>query len=282
MLFRSQNNICTERCDVANWGAVYDHNLTSGNPRYTNGDSSDFTLKCDSPCIDSGVIIDGITDGYVGSAPDIGALEYGGHDWQRQVGHNFENPPTCKWSAVNLRYRNRVENPSFERIAALPDDPAYDPLECWTRFGPNTSTCEVVKSLTPSTLSPDLIRHAVAKQCLHSAKLSSGAGIYQVINGLTANTFYRVRGFIRTDALAEGRIGVKDYGGSDCYISSTAHDWSEITFTFKTGSSNTSATIYAYKPAEAWGYSYVDDFGLTEVPLGLTAMSNTVIQEKSE
>lgn len=277
-----QNNISTQRCDIANWGAVYDHNLTSGNPRYTNAEADDFTLRSDSPCIDAGIAIEGITDGYVGRAPDIGALEYGASDWQCQVGHNFANPPVCKWTTANLRYRNRVENPSFERISSFPNDPTFDRLDGWTKYGSDTSTGEVVKSLTSATLSPDLIRHAVAKQCRHSAKLSSGAGIYQVIYGLTPNTLYRVRGFMRTDALAEGRIGVRNYGGEDFYKSNSAHDWSEVTFTFKTGSNNTRAEIYAYKPAEAWGYTYVDDFGLTEVSEGSTATPNIVIQETIE
>lgn len=40
-----------------------------------------FRLRPDSPAIDHGAVIPGITDNYVGSAPDIGAYEYGGEDW---------------------------------------------------------------------------------------------------------------------------------------------------------------------------------------------------------
>jgi hypothetical protein len=42
----------------------------------------DFRLKAGSPCIDAGTVIPGITDGFKGSAPDIGAYEYGVVFWK--------------------------------------------------------------------------------------------------------------------------------------------------------------------------------------------------------
>ena len=42
----------------------------------------DFTLQPDSPAVDGGVVIPGITDDFVGEAPDIGAYERGGEVWQ--------------------------------------------------------------------------------------------------------------------------------------------------------------------------------------------------------
>jgi hypothetical protein len=40
-----------------------------------------YRIRSDSPARDAGAVIPGVTDGYVGSAPDIGAYEYGGKDW---------------------------------------------------------------------------------------------------------------------------------------------------------------------------------------------------------
>jgi len=40
-----------------------------------------FRLRPDSPAIDRGAVIPGVTDEFVGSAPDIGAYEYGGKEW---------------------------------------------------------------------------------------------------------------------------------------------------------------------------------------------------------
>ncbi|MGA2248631.1 MAG: hypothetical protein ABSH48_27055 [Verrucomicrobiota bacterium] len=46
-----------------------------------NWNSLDFCLKAGATAIDSGVIIPGFTDGYLGSAPDLGAYEFGGLPW---------------------------------------------------------------------------------------------------------------------------------------------------------------------------------------------------------
>jgi len=45
----------------------------------------DFTLKPGAPAIDAGVVIPGFTDGYLGSAPDLGAYESGALPWTAGV-----------------------------------------------------------------------------------------------------------------------------------------------------------------------------------------------------
>jgi len=66
---------------------VYDHNW---NGYETNNDIKDMLVDPEnydfrpiqgSALIDSGAIIEGITGTYIGSAPDIGAYEYGGDQW---------------------------------------------------------------------------------------------------------------------------------------------------------------------------------------------------------
>ena len=57
-------------------------NLTSGTPAgLISSTSSDHRLAAGSAAIDAGTVIAGVTDGYVGSAPDQGAYEYGGDAW---------------------------------------------------------------------------------------------------------------------------------------------------------------------------------------------------------
>ncbi len=52
-------------------------------PKFTNVGVGGlkYRLQADSPAIDRGAVIPGVTDGHVGSAPDLGAYEYGGTDW---------------------------------------------------------------------------------------------------------------------------------------------------------------------------------------------------------
>lgn len=58
-------------------GVVQDHNLTSGDPGFVNASAGNFQLGAGSTAIDAGMVISPFTDGYVGSAPDIGAYEFG-------------------------------------------------------------------------------------------------------------------------------------------------------------------------------------------------------------
>lgn len=58
--------------------------MTSGtDPKFANAGEGGlkYRLKSDSPAIDRGAMIPRVTDGYLGSAPDLGAYEYGGPDW---------------------------------------------------------------------------------------------------------------------------------------------------------------------------------------------------------
>lgn len=55
----------------------------STNPLFTGTGSGGlaFRLQSGSPAKDAGAVVSGVTDGYVGTNPDIGAYEFGGTDW---------------------------------------------------------------------------------------------------------------------------------------------------------------------------------------------------------
>lgn len=50
-------------------------------PRFVDASKNQFALLAGSPMIDKGVAVPGITDGFVGAAPDIGAFEQGGSEF---------------------------------------------------------------------------------------------------------------------------------------------------------------------------------------------------------
>lgn len=82
-------------------------------PGFVDMENFDFTLTADSPAIDAGIEVEGVTEGYAGNAPDIGAYEYGGEVWV--PGHNWENPPEFEHKYPNyIQYSNRVAMPGFE------------------------------------------------------------------------------------------------------------------------------------------------------------------------
>ncbi|HYY10171.1 MAG TPA: discoidin domain-containing protein, partial [Kineosporiaceae bacterium] len=51
--------------------------MNSPDPQVVDQDNNDFRVKSTSPAVNAGIAIPGITDGYVGSAPDIGPYEQG-------------------------------------------------------------------------------------------------------------------------------------------------------------------------------------------------------------
>lgn len=68
--------------------ATVKNNYAKTNPMFADTVKYDFRLKAGSPCIDAGLPIPGITDGFKGQAPDIGAYEHLGDYWTPGVARN--------------------------------------------------------------------------------------------------------------------------------------------------------------------------------------------------
>jgi hypothetical protein len=72
-----KNNIFTKEVKKGG-GATWSNNINPGtNAKFVNPSAGNYQLASGSPAINKGTQISGYTSGYVGSAPDIGALEYG-------------------------------------------------------------------------------------------------------------------------------------------------------------------------------------------------------------
>ena len=72
-----KNNIFTKQIK-AGGGASWSNNINPGtDARFVDPAKGNFQLRSNSPAINKGASISGYTNGYSGSAPDIGALEYG-------------------------------------------------------------------------------------------------------------------------------------------------------------------------------------------------------------
>jgi hypothetical protein len=78
------NNIFTEVIGYngGNTGIFSNNLFPDTAPLFNNLGAGDFTLQDASPAIDGGVEISGFTDDYLGSAPDIGAFEFGRMPWR--------------------------------------------------------------------------------------------------------------------------------------------------------------------------------------------------------
>ncbi|TXK83539.1 S-layer homology domain-containing protein [Paenibacillus sp. N3.4] len=112
--------------------------------------------------------------------------------------------------------------------------------------------------------------------------ISNNSGAEQVVSGLTPNTNYVARGWIKVmDAGNTQSFGVKNYGGTQISKSIGTLSFSEGKIIFKTGATNTSANIYSWKNTTASNdgkVAYIDDFSLSlyENPTAVSAVVNTV------
>ncbi|MDW7692963.1 family 16 glycosylhydrolase [Flammeovirgaceae bacterium SG7u.111] len=88
-----------------------------------------------------------------------------------------------------------------------------------------------------------------------------GGGYEVIITGLTANTTYKFSGFVKTSG-GEGRIGVKNYGGSENFTSFSNTSYGEQSIVFTTGFVSTKATLFVYNPAGDAEYVFADDLFL--------------------
>lgn len=212
------------------------NNMTSGtNPLFVNPAAYNFRLQSASPAINAGVAISGITNDYVGAAPDIGAYEYGGADWT--AGHNFSSPPNPVFESDSFLYVNNVKQSDVEKGIISP----------WA----------TTHSKTAASVS-------VPRSGAKSVRLGSGEdGIEQVITGLKANTSYVYTAWVKADTGEQIQIGVKGFKGKDAAVTSTSTSWTMVTIPFTTGAGATQATVFAYKKAGT-AYVYVDDFGVIE------------------
>ncbi len=96
-----------------------------------SNDGLQFRPTTNSPSVDAGRVITGITDGYVGSAPDAGAYEYGGIDWV--AGHTADVshlPPLATPTEPDEIKINNAEigiefNAGWDYFPGYYDYPAY-------------------------------------------------------------------------------------------------------------------------------------------------------------
>lgn len=164
--------------------ATLSHNLTFGDPLYANTSTKDFRLQSSSPARDKGTPIAGVTDGYAGSAPDIGAYEYGGADWT--PGHNFTTPPSPTYGLTDLKYKNRIANAGFEFDGSYP----AGSLQSWTATG------------SPAIAYSSTWHYGAASlgyMHYNGAALNNGDKLEQTITGLSPNTTYVLSGWGKID-----------------------------------------------------------------------------------
>ncbi len=108
-------------------------------PGFTDAASGDYTLADSSELIDAGLVIPGINDNYLGSAPDIGAFEYEGFGFTLSAIPNSHAIQPGGTAVYTLTLQSlggftdtvqlTVSNPSPDLIVILDADQAVPPAQ---------------------------------------------------------------------------------------------------------------------------------------------------------
>lgn len=222
----------------------------ASDPAYVNEATNDFRLTAASPARDRGVSISGVTDGFEGAAPDIGALEYG--EARFKVGHDFSNPP-----AMNLlilpdltvfENRNRVVNGSLE----YGESP-------WIKG--DAQTMIRMNQISSADDSATL-------NGFYSARLGPAVdSISQTVSNLTPNMRYVASVWAKAEAGQTAEFSISGHGGSTLTASSTSTNWTPLDIWFTNGTAGTSATLTLKKSnSSGSSYIYMDVCALKQSP----------------
>ncbi|WP_430812552.1 MULTISPECIES: family 16 glycosylhydrolase [unclassified Carboxylicivirga] len=106
-----------------------------------------------------------------------------------------------------------------------------------------------------------------------------GGGYEHLVSNLSPNTSYRFSAYVTTQ-LGEGRIGVKEYGGSEIYTSFTNTAYTQQYIDFTTGVNDTSAKIYIYNPPGGAETIYADDLELIALEPVLKSGGLSIVGEE--
>lgn len=222
----------------------FDHNTIYG--VHTTGEPADANKSTLNPMLagaGSGGIGRSSVDGYklVSGSPAIGTGKVisnnGGKDYWGTTVSSTMAPNRGAYNSPGVTApSNLIINGGFEQGGLLP----------WTNW--NTASVVSGNSRTGT----------------YAVQLSGGPGSAEQIVNLEPNTTYTFTGYVKTDNSSQPvRIGVKNYGGAEQYSVITTTSYSQGSVSFTTGSSNTTATVYVYKPSGT-AKAYGDDFMITK------------------
>jgi len=201
------------------------------NTSFVTASSGDFRLQATSPAIGAGTVIPGVTDGFSGTAPDLGAFEYGGANWATNTGYSTNPPaPDPTYNVPNLVFANQIEDGSFESGSLTPN---------WTT---NAGGSVVLLYSSASAWTDTRVRTGN-----YGVQFNPGTSVVaQVITGLLANCRYQVFAALQnTNVASTVQLIVTNCGpaGAALVIPANTNVWTMCALGFTTGPTNTAAQI---------------------------------------
>ncbi|MEI7732944.1 MAG: hypothetical protein WCO56_25455 [Verrucomicrobiota bacterium] len=254
------NNLFDASPSGSTWGYSDVRFNFTNSPVFVAPSNGDFRLQAGSPAMDAGILIPGMTDGFLGAGPDLGALEYGGPNWTTNAGWSAIPPsPDPVYNLPVMSFANQVRDGSFESGKLAPN---------WT-----TNAGSALTLLSGSAWTDRRLRTGS-----YTLQFNVGTSeISQVVTGLLAKCAYKAYAGIQTTNTATTvRFGVRNSGTSGVELLVPANTnadpngavssstmWKMHAIAFTTGPTNTSAQIYLnVSIPNGVTPVYADDFGV--------------------
>ncbi|MGG1516888.1 right-handed parallel beta-helix repeat-containing protein [Paenibacillus oryzisoli] len=252
------NNIFTNSVSLTADTSNGYNTTSSAGLNFVNPALNDYRLTPGSTAINTGAVIPGITEGYIGPAPDAGAFEFGGTDWQ--AGPDLTNPPSVNYVPIDTPYMNLIANSGFSGNT-----------DKWLKWTTNGTT-----DVQQVPASPDW---QVRGRQFRLKLGPGGAGVEQKITELKPDTEYKFVAWVYNEPGEAVNLGVFNYGGNAIDITSKDTQYVRKEIPFRTGPTNTEARVRIYKSGSATGLSYADDTGLIENTPFNSGVSQELLKE---
>lgn len=176
---RYNNNIqiSVSRMEALGVDVRGNHNYTPSD--FVNFGADDFRLAPGSGAIDSGIVVPGINDDFLGAAPDAGAFESGRPAWE--AGHDFASPPNPTYAWFAVPGTNLYDNGQF-----------LQGIDDWTVVAgtPNASDRNSWNLASSGASLTGSFR-------TRSIEFTPGEVLSRTFTGLTPNTTYTLGGEVR-------------------------------------------------------------------------------------
>jgi hypothetical protein len=223
------------------------------------------------PLVDSGEEIPGITGGYSGAAPDVGAFEEDMNGWV--VGRQTVPTPARYDPISGTPWTNRIRNAGFE--SPLSTARVWTAIAPWTRTRGEPEQIEIATEAGEHAECGQDPEACGFRSGIFSLQLRSGppVRIEQRVADLSPTGEYCLVAWIRGTPEAVATLGAgTGKGAVDETTTFQSLKWREVRLRLEAPADGT-ITIYYGRPESTDGSVWLDDVGLAPTPDGFECTS---------